>query len=133
MALRNGPARAVHYGSSRRQIPLAPFRPDWRKSAHGPAKTGAGRGTGCVASSIGYVGPGEPRPPRLMIDGQSWSLFAGPANRQPRARHADAACSRERLVAERTALIDQLRAILLERGIVIPSCNNSEAMARPKM
>src|ERR1700731_2043600 len=28
--------------------------------------------------------------------------------------------SRERLVAERTALINQLRAILLERGIVIP-------------
>jgi transposase len=28
--------------------------------------------------------------------------------------------SRERLVAERTALINQLRAILLERGIVVP-------------
>jgi transposase len=28
--------------------------------------------------------------------------------------------SRDRLVAERTALINQLRAILLERGIVVP-------------
>ena len=28
--------------------------------------------------------------------------------------------SRERLVGERTALINQLRAVLLERGIVIP-------------
>ena len=28
--------------------------------------------------------------------------------------------SRDRLVGERTALINQLRAILLERGIVVP-------------
>jgi len=28
--------------------------------------------------------------------------------------------SRDRLVAERTALITQLRAILLERGIIVP-------------
>jgi transposase len=35
-------------------------------------------------------------------------------------RHADASRSRDRLVAERTALINQLRAILLERGIIVP-------------
>ena len=28
--------------------------------------------------------------------------------------------SRDRLVAERTALINQVRAILLERGIIVP-------------
>ena len=33
--------------------------------------------------------------------------------------------SRERLVGERTALINQLRAILLDRGIVVPQGNPS--------
>ena len=35
--------------------------------------------------------------------------------------------ARERLVAERTALINQLRALLLERGIVLPQRRNSVA------
>ena len=35
--------------------------------------------------------------------------------------------SRDRLVGERTALINQLRAILLERGMVAPQGNGSSS------
>ena len=56
-----------------------------------------------------------PRPTRRFVESKS------PAQRDRQTRHR----SRDRLVAERTAPVNQLRASLVARGIVVPNGNRS--------